>query len=42
MYQAWAMQLRELLARLGLESIRLLRGRTDLLVYLAPAGEAAA
>jgi glutamate synthase domain-containing protein 2 len=42
MYRAWAIQLRELLARLGLESIRHLRGRTDLLVYLAPAGEAAA
>jgi len=42
MYRAWAIQLRELLARLGLGSIRQLRGRTESLVYLAPAGEAAA
>jgi len=33
MYRAWAEQLRDLLARLDLPSIRSLRGRTDLLVY---------
>jgi len=37
LYRAWAAQLRELLAALGLRAIRELRGRTDLLVYLAPA-----
>ena len=38
MYRAWAEQLRALLARLGLPSIRQLRGRTDLLVYLSRNG----
>jgi glutamate synthase domain-containing protein 2 len=37
LYRAWAIQLRDLLSRLGLSSIRRLRGRTDLLVYLMPA-----
>lgn len=41
LYRAWAIQLRALLAALGLRSIRALRGRTDLLVYLdARAGAA--
>jgi glutamate synthase domain-containing protein 2 len=34
LYRGWAIQLRELLSRLGLRSIRELRGRTDLLIYL--------
>ncbi len=34
LYRAWAQQLRSLLKQLGLRSIRELRGRTDLLVYL--------
>jgi len=34
LYRAWARQLRDLLKSLGLRSIRELRGRTDLLVYL--------
>jgi len=34
LYRAWAMQLRALLASLSLRSIRELRGRTSLLVYL--------
>ncbi|MDQ7844158.1 MAG: glutamate synthase-related protein [Armatimonadota bacterium] len=34
LYRAWAAQLRALLADLGLRSIRELRGRTSLLVYL--------
>ena len=42
MYRAWAEQLRDLLARAGLPSIRALRGRTDLLVYLTATGGAAA
>ncbi len=33
MYQSFAWQLRDILRRLGLKSIRELRGRTDLLVY---------
>ena len=41
LYRAWAIQLRELLAALGLRSIRALRGRTDLLVYLEPRNGAA-
>ena len=41
MYRAWAGQLRDLLTRLGLPSIRQLRGRTDLLVYLTPTNGAA-
>jgi glutamate synthase domain-containing protein 2 len=42
MYRAWSEQLRDLLARLGLPTIRHLRGRTDLLVYLSPTDGAAA
>ncbi len=38
LYRAWAIELRRLLARLGLPSIAALRGRTDLLVYLDPPG----
>lgn len=34
LYRAWAQQLRDLLAGLGLRAIGDLRGRTDLLVYL--------
>ncbi len=34
LYLAWAVELRQLLAQLGLPSIGALRGRTDLLVYL--------
>lgn len=34
LYRGWAIQLRELLSALGLRSIRELRGRTDLLIYL--------
>jgi glutamate synthase domain-containing protein 2 len=34
LYRAWARQLADLLRSLGLRSIRQLRGRTDLLVYL--------
>ncbi len=33
MYEAWKLQWRDLLARLGLNSIEELRGRTDLLIY---------
>jgi len=42
LYRAWAAQLRLLLAGLGLRSIRELRGRTSLLVYLEPRSGAAA
>ncbi len=38
LYQAWAIELRRLLAQLGLASIGALRGRTDLLVYLDQSG----
>jgi glutamate synthase domain-containing protein 2 len=34
LYTSWRYQLADILARLGLDSIRDLRGRTDLLVYL--------
>ncbi|MGH2400699.1 MAG: FMN-binding glutamate synthase family protein, partial [bacterium] len=34
LYRGWAIQLRDVLSRLGLGSIRDLRGRTDLLIYL--------
>ncbi|MGH2349506.1 MAG: FMN-binding glutamate synthase family protein, partial [bacterium] len=37
LYRAWALQLRELLAQLGMRRIGELRGRTDLLVYLTNA-----
>jgi len=40
MYRAWSEQLRGLLAGLGLPTIRHLRGRTDLLVYLSQNGAA--
>ncbi|HEV8354437.1 MAG TPA: glutamate synthase-related protein [bacterium] len=36
LYRAWALQLRELLAALGMRRIGELRGRADLLVYLEP------
>jgi len=42
LYRSWATQLRGLLKQLGLRSIGELRGRTDLLVYLEPAGEGGA
>jgi len=42
LYRAWARQLRDLLKSLGLRSIRELRGRTDLLIYLEPAPQTAA
>ena len=38
LYAAFAQRLRDLLRRLGLESIRALRGRTDLLVYRSGSG----
>ncbi|HSB81870.1 MAG TPA: glutamate synthase-related protein [Candidatus Methylomirabilis sp.] len=38
LYAAFALRLRNLLRRLGLESIRALRGRTDLLVYRPGSG----
>jgi glutamate synthase domain-containing protein 2 len=41
LYRAWALQLRELLAALGMRRIGELRGRTDLLVYLEPNSEIA-
>jgi glutamate synthase domain-containing protein 2 len=34
LYASWRQQLADILARLGLDSIGQLRGRTDLLVYL--------
>ncbi len=41
LYRGWAMQLRQLLAQLGLRAIGELRGRTDLLVYLEAKSEIA-
>lgn len=38
LYNSFALQLRELLRKLGLKKIRELRGRTDLLVYRKPGG----
>jgi glutamate synthase domain-containing protein 2 len=38
LYESFQLQLREILCRLGLRSIRGLRGRTDLLVYRKQAG----
>ena len=38
LYQSFRLQLREILRRVGLPSIRHLRGRTDLLVYCGQAG----
>jgi len=38
MYRAWQLQIREILARLSLDSIRDLRGRTDLLVRVPSNG----
>jgi glutamate synthase domain-containing protein 2 len=35
MYRAWQDELRLILARLGMRSVRELRGRTDVLVYAA-------
>jgi glutamate synthase domain-containing protein 2 len=43
MHNAWREQMVEVLARLGMSSIRELRGRSDVLCYLSeePAGEVA-